>query len=105
ANMDEVKKIAQLGDLILEVGGSKAKLLVSSTVLTSLSKVFAALLGPHFKEGQVQRSAETPQVVDLPEDDAAAMTNMCMLLHAQSHRKPGIIPTADFRALATQAER
>ncbi|KAF7197560.1 hypothetical protein HII31_01063 [Pseudocercospora fuligena] len=83
ATSEHVEKIAQLGDLVLQIGTSEKKILVSSTVLINLSKVFAVLLGPNFKEGQTQRDATNPQTISLPDDDATAMTHMCMLLHCK----------------------
>ncbi|KAI5360468.1 putative SKP1/BTB/POZ domain superfamily protein [Septoria linicola] len=80
--------IAERGDLILHVGGTKdakrqdvKKLLVSSAILIQLSKVFAAPLGPHFREGQASRSESDPHVIELPEDNANAIEDMCNLLH------------------------
>ena len=83
ATSAHIEKIAQLGDLVLEIGTSKKKPLVSSTVLTNLSKVFAVLLGPNFKEGQTQRDATNPQTISLPDDDVTAVTHMCMMLHCK----------------------
>ena len=80
----ETKKIAGDGDVILIVGEpAEAKLLVHSVVLTAASKVFSALLGPNFREGQAVRSSEQPKEIKLPEDDARAMSDMCHLLHGK----------------------
>jgi hypothetical protein len=45
-------KIATNSDIILVVGVEKRKLLVNSSVLKNSSKVFNAMFGPHFSEGQ-----------------------------------------------------
>ena len=72
--------IAPSGDLVLLVGDPvEVKLLVSSAVLQDASKVFAALLGPHFLEGQPTQGG--PKEIELPEDDAVGMSDMCHLLH------------------------
>lgn len=76
--------IAQSGaDLILTVGTKKKKqkLRVSSAVLCATSPVFSVMLGPKFREGQVTRNAESPQEIDLPDDKADGVSDMCHLLH------------------------
>lgn len=45
------------------------------------SPVFAALLGPHFLEGQTPRTSSNPVEIPLLEDDAQAMSDLCRLLH------------------------
>ncbi|KAK4493780.1 hypothetical protein PRZ48_014965 [Zasmidium cellare] len=76
------RTVAANGDLLLEVGTSpKIKLLVSSQVLTAASKVFGALLGPKFLEGQSTRSPQSPQTISLPDDDPEDMHMVCRLLH------------------------
>lgn len=79
----EIFAIAENGDIILDVGepDNKLKLLVSSDVLTTSSKVFAALLSPNFAEGQSDRSAQSPQTIPLPEDMPKHTKLMCQLLH------------------------
>lgn len=76
--------IASSSDVILVVGEpAQIKLLVSSAVLTGASKVFAALLGPDFLEGQGKRTSTQQQEITLLEDDATAMSDMCRLLHGK----------------------
>lgn len=78
--------IAPYGDIILVVGEEKArgKLRVSSAVLTVQSPVFAAMLGPHFREGQGQASTQAPKEILLPDDPATAMSDLCNLLHLKT---------------------
>jgi len=77
-----VHNIADRGDVILLVGvPPRAKIRVFSLILTAASPIFAAMLGPHFREGQGERSAESPKGIALPDDDPTAMTAMCRLLH------------------------
>lgn len=76
--------ITATGDLILLVGRPpKVKLRVSSSTLTSCSKVFTALLGPNFSEGQTAGSAQSPKKIELPEDGDVAMSDMCNLLSSK----------------------
>ncbi|KAK3703174.1 hypothetical protein LTR37_014651 [Vermiconidia calcicola] len=78
----QTEKIASSGDVVLLVGKQiKVKLIVSTTVLTDTSKVFAALLGPMFREGQGLASSPQPKEIALPDDDPAAMSDLCHLLH------------------------
>lgn len=71
-------------DLVLQVGSPvEAELRVSSSILINSSKVFAALLSPRFLESQRERSTSEPQSIPLPEDDAGAMENLCLLLHGK----------------------
>ena len=52
---------------------------VASKHLTTVSKVFEALLGPHFQEGQTQHDASNP--LELPDDHPEATELMCKLAH------------------------
>ena len=80
-----IVNIAQSGaDLILTVGTKKKKkqkLRVSSAVLCATSPVFSVMLGPKFRGGQVTRNAGSPQEIDLPDDKADGVSDMCHLLH------------------------
>lgn len=69
------------GDVILVL--STARLRVSSVILASASPVFKAMLGPNFSEGQDPRSVQNSKEISLPDDDAAAMTRLCYLIHHQ----------------------
>ncbi|KAK5695122.1 hypothetical protein LTR17_024595 [Elasticomyces elasticus] len=74
--------IAEEGDIILVLEDGKKRIKVLAAILSFKSKVFKKMLGPHFLEGQTQRSSEQPQEIQLPEDDADAMVLMCQLLHS-----------------------
>ncbi|KAK3696164.1 hypothetical protein LTR37_018066 [Vermiconidia calcicola] len=79
------EQIASAGDVVLVVGTqTEVKLLISSTVLSSASKVFAALLGPAFREGQGLASASQPKQTTLREDEPQAMSDMCNFLHGRA---------------------
>lgn len=81
----KTENIATDGDLMLLVGeGPVAKLCVSWAALKAASPVFAAMLGPHFQEGQELGCFDKPKEVALPDDDALAMFDMCSLLHLKT---------------------
>ncbi|KAK3724140.1 hypothetical protein LTR37_001262 [Vermiconidia calcicola] len=82
--------IAYNGDVSLVVSGA-VQLNVSSVVLGTTSKVFRAMLGPNFAEGQSIRtaSAQRPAEIRLPNDDADAFA------HATHH----LSRTSDIKAL------
>ncbi|CAK3822114.1 Hypothetical predicted protein [Lecanosticta acicola] len=106
AREERVENIAADGDVILEAKWFGpfsttpllVKLRVSSAVLMRSSKVFAALLGPHFREGQAPRSVASPLVIPLPEDRSSAMKDMCLMLHGIA--PPGIDSADPGRVLA-----
>lgn len=67
------------GDITLLVGStSQVRLKVSKAILSFASSYFAALLGPHFKEGA---DAAEQKDVELQDDDGKAMTMLCQILH------------------------
>jgi hypothetical protein len=66
---DEVIYLHNKGDLVLAIrdasGYNYRRFLVSSTILSHASRVFAAMFGPHFKEGHQLRESGEPPVIDL----------------------------------------
>ena len=77
---DDVIEIDPKGDLVLKVGSKQPKLMrVSSKHMTTVSKVFDALLSPRFREGQTHHDESNP--LELPDDQAEAMELMCKLAH------------------------
>ncbi|KAL2257624.1 hypothetical protein VTK26DRAFT_9384 [Humicola hyalothermophila] len=74
--------IAPTGDVVFAIGPENAmeRLRVQSSILRTASTVFAAMLGPHFAEGQ-GLSSESPKEVRLPEDDPAVMKVIFNALH------------------------
>lgn len=74
--------IAADGDVIMVVGPTKAILRVHSLMLKMASRVFTAMLGPHFSEGQ-DLAADRPKEISLPEDNVQAMGVICKLLHSR----------------------
>ncbi len=57
------------------------ELMVSSSTLMGSSRVFTALLGPNFREGQGINITTQPKEISLPHDDPETMSDMCYLLH------------------------
>ncbi|KAJ5633515.1 hypothetical protein N7528_001357 [Penicillium herquei] len=72
----EMRDICNDGDIVLIVGPEKLELQVSSAVLRRSSKVFAAMLGPNWKESGAKK-------VELPEDHGIAMRHICLALHCR----------------------
>ena len=81
-NEPSILDIAPNGDVILVVDQDAAqkKLRVHSFALSMASKVFAAMFGSQFAEGQ-RLNSTYPKDVPLPEDDADAMVTICSVLH------------------------
>ncbi|EON98475.1 putative btb poz domain-containing protein [Phaeoacremonium minimum UCRPA7] len=68
------------GDVILVVGEGGVKLRVHSQALRNASKVFDAMFGPHWAEGQ-DLSKENPKEIRLEEDNCDAMWRICCVIH------------------------
>ncbi|KXT02427.1 hypothetical protein AC578_7863 [Pseudocercospora eumusae] len=86
---DEVEIIVPDGDTILIIGAAKHKFRVSSKRLSKASSVFAALFGPHFREGQKPRTASDPVEIDLPDDDWRSMRRIFNMLHGTPSTEQG----------------
>lgn len=84
---------APRGDLILVVGDERLKIRVNSLFLKAASKPFAAMLGPHFKEGRLLAKAtpEDPMELELPEDSGMAMVYICCALHYNTDSIPKVM--------------
>ncbi|KAJ4174381.1 hypothetical protein NW754_004798 [Fusarium falciforme] len=77
------------GDVILVVGPHKIKIQLSSHLLSSTSPVFAAMLGPNFREGALLRESEGPVEIALPADNAKALWHIYNVLygaHPRAHK-------------------
>jgi hypothetical protein len=98
----ETVELDPAGDVLLHVGSSpelKAHLLVSSKVLSLASPVFAAMLSPHFKEGNSLSSGRGCEI-PLPEDDPEAMTLFCNCIHLRTDDIPNNVEFSVLKALA-----
>lgn len=78
-----IDHICQAGDIVFEVGENEnqRRMLVSSIVLRLAAPAFAALLGPHFREGRDLSNSQLPLTVPLPDDKPEAMADLLHLLH------------------------
>jgi BTB/POZ domain len=83
-NDSTIADIASDGDVILVVGAGMKRLKAYSLVLKSASKVFSAMLGPKFSEGQRLDENESTEI-DMPEDDAEAMEIMLNVIHGRNN--------------------
>lgn len=71
-----INNIAPDGDVIMVIGPKKKEFRLHSQILKAASKVFNAMLGPKFAEGQQivnKGSHNDPVKINLPEDDAYSM--------------------------------
>ncbi|KAK5692388.1 hypothetical protein LTR97_010696 [Elasticomyces elasticus] len=96
--------IAEEGDVILVLDDGKKRIRVSAALLSMASSVFKAMLGPHFLEGQVQRSPENPQHIHLPEDDPEAMVTLSKLVHFDTPDDSTVGPRS-LRKVAVVADK
>lgn len=81
-----IVEMAVNGDLILVVGPDETRLRVNALFLQAASKPFAAMLGPDWKEGQSLIDRGSRAEIFLPEDNAAALENICAIIHHQNSR-------------------
>ncbi|KAM0218014.1 hypothetical protein ACHAQD_007214 [Fusarium lateritium] len=66
----------------------EVRVCVNSAIMKTASPVFAAMLGPHFKEGHaLAQAGSEPVEIALPEDDAGAFSHICQVLHCQADTK------------------
>ncbi|GIZ37364.1 hypothetical protein CKM354_000081400 [Cercospora kikuchii] len=90
--MADTDVLAADGDVILILGATKQRIRVCSLTLSRASAVFAALFGPHFREGQQSRSSRAPVDVALPDDDPDDVAFVCRVLHFRSRYLPPMQP-------------
>ena len=100
----EAYAIAPTGDILLVVGEEETQLRVHSVCMMSASKVFDAMLGPHFSEGQPSKEA-FPKEIHIPDDDARAMTTLCSVIHHRNDILPDIFEPAALADLALVADK
>ncbi|KAF4927623.1 hypothetical protein CGCVW01_v002324 [Colletotrichum viniferum] len=83
-----IVEIAADGDLIIAAGPKKKNFRLHSLILKMTSKVFRAMLGPNFAEGQqlianVTTGSREPGKINLPEGDVESMGFIFKTLHHQ----------------------
>ncbi|KAF1937281.1 hypothetical protein EJ02DRAFT_357184 [Clathrospora elynae] len=87
--MDEPRiDIVSDGDCILVVGQDRTKLRVHSRFLGAVSKPFAAMFAPAWKEGDALLSQFDPIEILLPEDNATSMRIVCAIIHHKNQEVP-----------------
>lgn len=102
-------EIDRTGDLTLVLSqnaqeDSTRRLLVSSKILATASPVFAAMLGPRFREGQRSQSGALDPVA-LPDDDTEAMTILCQIFHFRNDMLPARPSLELIRNLAVLSDK
>ncbi|KFX99975.1 hypothetical protein V490_01553 [Pseudogymnoascus sp. VKM F-3557] len=98
-------RITADGDTILVIGPEEARLCVHSFLLQAASKVFKAMFGPHFKEGQRSDLDGSKKEVLLPEDDADVMTVVCAVIHHRNDLTPGQMLPSEVLQIAVVADK
>ncbi|KFY38438.1 hypothetical protein V495_06586 [Pseudogymnoascus sp. VKM F-4514 (FW-929)] len=98
-------KITADGDTILVIGPEEARLCVHSFLLQAASKVFKAMFGPHFKEGQRSDLNGSKKEIPLPEDDVDAMTVVCAVIHHRNDLTPEKISSSEILQIAVVADK
>lgn len=83
-DFSHVIEVASDGDVIFSFSSDRTHLVirVHSTVLRHASQPFRAMFGPHLSEGR-DINLNNIEVVMLPDDDSAATSTICRVLHYQ----------------------
>lgn len=95
------------GDVLFELSkddATKSHLLVSSKVLSLASLVFAAMFTHGFCEGE-NLSSSSPRLIPLPDDDPAALTLLCKILHFRTVDIPTTLEVAALANLAILCDK
>ena len=92
------------GDVVFVVGAEKRQVRVHSVIARSASKVFDAMLGPHFSEGKKMGESQ-PAKIHLPEDDSIAMSIIFCVLHGQNDGVPTILGTRQVLEIAITTDK
>ena len=75
--------VAPNGDIVFLLGPDQQRVQVHSIIMKTASPVFAAMLGPNFREGHdILASASNNQLAEitLPDDDFEAFNSICQVL-------------------------
>lgn len=98
-------KITSDGDTILVIGPDEARLCVQSCLLQAASKVFKAMFGPHYKEGQRSGLSGSMKEIPLPEDDVDAMTIICAVIHHRNDMILGEMSSSKVLQISVVADK
>ena len=102
--LDPVLDISPDGDVVLVVGPRNVRLRIQSQCLRCASKVFGAMFGPTWSEGQ-GLSKESPREVRLVEDDADALRIICCVIHHRNNDVPQSPTPIDVLQIAIEADK
>lgn len=91
------------GDIVLVVSNDKVRIFASSCLLCIASKPFAKMLGPNFKEGQIDKASNRREI-SLPDDKSSAMEILCNILHHR-HQASFLPKATDVYDLAILADK
>ncbi|KFZ20359.1 hypothetical protein V502_03214 [Pseudogymnoascus sp. VKM F-4520 (FW-2644)] len=105
AENNSYNKITTDGDTILVIGPDEARLCVQSCLLQAASKVFKAMFGPHYKEGQRSGLNGSKKEIPLPEDDVGAMTIICAVIHHRNDIIPGEMSSSEVLKISVVADK
>ena len=100
----ETYAIAPTGDTILVVGDRKTELRVHSVCMRTASKVFDAMFGPHFSEGQPS-NGDLPREIPMPDDNATTMTSICNVIHHRNAFLPDFLEPRKLAEIALAADK
>jgi hypothetical protein len=98
-------KITTDGDTILVIGPDEARLCVQSCLLQTASKVFKAMFGPLYMEGQRSGLTGSKKEIPLPEDDVDAMTIICAVIHHRNDLIPEEMSSSEVLQLSVVADK
>jgi hypothetical protein len=102
--LEGLSEITSDGDVILVVGVENTRLRVNSQSLRYASKVFSAMFGPDWSEGQ-RLSKQLPTEIALPDDDAKAMRTICCTIHLRNDLIPETLTTKEVLQIAIEIDK
>lgn len=102
--MGSTADIAPDGDVILLVGAGMKRLRAYSLVLKSASRVFNAMLGPGFSEGQRLNDNESTEII-MTEDDAEAMEIMPNVIYGCNNAVHNSLDASQILRVAITADK
>jgi len=96
--------ISPNGNVVLVVGPKAVRLRVHSLLLQSASKVFNAMFGPNWSEGQ-GLSEESRRSICLEEDDPEALRIICCVIHHRNDVVSLTLPPKQVLQIAIAADK
>ena len=101
---DPIVSVSPNGDIILVVGPQAVRLRVHSLFLRSASKVFNAMFGPNWSEGQ-GLSEQSPRQVIMEEDDPEALRIICCVIHHLNDDVPRTLSPEQVFQIAIEIDK